>query len=67
MRQLIVIFAIVLTAAPARAQQPGNPNLERMANDAYTRSHDYDLVHQRITVRDFNWDSLSCSRVLCQS
>jgi hypothetical protein len=32
-----------------------------MANDAYTRSHDYDLVHQRIEIGDFNWDSLSFS------
>ncbi len=59
MRQLNAIFAIVLTAAPTFAQQPANPNLERITNDAYTRSHDYDLVHQRISVRDFNWDSLS--------
>src|SRR5690349_20101509 len=36
-----------------------NPNLEAIANDRYTRSHDYDLVHQRIVLRDFNWDSLS--------
>jgi aminopeptidase N len=36
-----------------------NPNLESIANDRYTRSHDYDLVHQRIVVRDFNWDSTS--------
>ena len=47
---------LLLLAAAARAQ---NPNLESIANDRYTRSHDYDLVHQRIVVRDFNWDSLS--------
>ena len=34
-------------------------NAERMTNDAYTRSHDYDLVHQRIELRNFNWDSTS--------
>jgi len=34
-------------------------NAERMANDAYTRSHDYDLIHQRIEVRNFDWDSTS--------
>ncbi|HEY4217131.1 MAG TPA: M1 family aminopeptidase [Gemmatimonadaceae bacterium] len=50
---------IVLAAASARGQQTLNPNLERMTNDAYTRSHDYDIVHQRIAVRDFNWDSTS--------
>jgi aminopeptidase N len=34
-------------------------NAERILNDHYTRSHDYDLLHQRIEVRDFDWDSLS--------
>src|SRR5438552_6628632 len=34
-------------------------NVGRMANDAYTRSHDYDLVRQRIEVRNFDWDSTS--------
>jgi len=53
---LALASALVLGAAAARAQ---NPNLESIANDRYTRSHDYDLVHQRIMVRDFNWDSLS--------
>src|SRR5207237_4861814 len=48
--------ALFVAAAAAHAQ---NPNLESIANDRYTRSHDYDLVHQRIVVRDFNWDSLS--------
>ena len=48
--------ALLFAAAAAHAQ---NPNLESIANDRYTRSHDYDLVHQRIVVRDFNWDSLS--------
>ncbi len=47
-------------AQVATAQQSsGNPNLERMTLDTYTRSHDYDLVHQRIALRDFDWDSLS--------
>jgi len=50
---LALIAALVGGAAPIRAQ---NPNLERIANDHYTRSHDYDLVHQRIVVRDFSWD-----------
>ncbi len=43
------------TAAPASAPS----NAERILNDRYTRSHDYDLVHQRIEVRDFDWDSTS--------
>ena len=55
--QSIALFtALSVVAAGARAQ---NLNLERIANDRYTRSHDYDLVHQRIVVRDFNWDSLT--------
>ena len=37
----------------------GQSNAARMANDAYTRSHDYDLMHQRIEVRNFDWDSTS--------
>jgi aminopeptidase N len=58
------IFLVLLGATlalPVSAQQsaPTNLNLERLANGAYSRSHDYDLVHQRISVRDFNWDSLS--------
>ena len=50
------LFAALIVVAPLPAQ---NPNLERMANGAYTRSHDYDLIHQAIAVRDFNWDSTS--------
>jgi aminopeptidase N len=34
-------------------------NAARIANDAYTRSHDYDLVHQRIEVWNFDWDQTS--------
>src|SRR5436190_20397317 len=49
-----LVFAFLATSLQAQ-----NPNLESIANDRYTRSHDYDLVHQRIVVRDFNWDSLS--------
>lgn len=50
-----LLLASPLLAAPATAQS----NAERMANDRYTRSHDYDLVHQRIELRDFDWDSTS--------
>ncbi|MBA3893043.1 MAG: HEAT repeat domain-containing protein [Gemmatimonadales bacterium] len=42
-------------AAPAFAQT----NLERVVNGAFTPSHDYDLVHQRIEVKNFDWDSTS--------
>src|SRR5713101_615355 len=47
--------ALLALAAPIAAQT----NAERVANDAYTRSHDYDLVHQGIEVRNFDWDSTS--------
>lgn len=50
---------LVAALALASAASAQNPNLESIANDRYTRSHDYDLVHQRIVVRDFNWDSTS--------
>ena len=52
-RSLILPFVLVPMVAAAQS------NLERIVNDAYTRSHDYDLVHQLIEVRDFNWDSTS--------
>jgi aminopeptidase N len=32
-------------------------NAERVVGGYYTPSHDYDLVHQRIEVRNFDWDS----------
>src|SRR5256885_10741627 len=38
---------------------PAQSNAELISNDHYTRSHDYDLVHQRIEVSNFNWDSTS--------
>src|SRR5256886_5963184 len=34
-------------------------NAELLSNDAYTRSHDYDLVHQRIEVRNLDWERTS--------
>ncbi|MFI5206985.1 MAG: M1 family aminopeptidase [Gemmatimonadales bacterium] len=55
MRTAPVVFLLALAAVPALAQS----NLALMANDHYTRSHDYDLVHQRIVVSDFDWDSTS--------
>src|SRR5438094_10507470 len=51
-RLLALLFVL---PAPLVAQSNG----ARMANDAYTRSHDYDLIHQRIEVRNFDWDSTS--------
>ena len=48
-------LSLLLLAAPLAAQS----NAERIATDRYSRSHDYDLLHQRIEVGGFNWDSLS--------
>ena len=44
-----------LATAPISAQT----NLERVVNGAFTPSHDYDLIHQRIEVKHFDWDSTS--------
>lgn len=46
---------LALLTAPLSAQS----NAERMANDRYSRSHDYDLIHQRIVLSRFDWDSTS--------
>jgi len=48
-------LALFLAGAPAGAQS----NLERVVNGSFTPSHDYDLLHQRIEVRNFDWDSTS--------
>src|SRR5256884_4337979 len=55
MRPPLTCAAVLALAAPVAAQS----NAELVTNDAYTRSHDYDLVHQRIEVRNFDWDSTS--------
>src|SRR5213080_4921391 len=55
MRPSLACAALLALATPAPAQS----NAERVGNDAYARSHDYDLVHQRIEVRNFDWDSTS--------
>jgi len=52
---LALCSLLTLSAAPLAAQS----NAERMANDAYTRSHDYDLIHQTIRLANFSWDSTS--------
>jgi aminopeptidase N len=62
MRTTLSITIALIAALPLAAQQtqqPANPNLERMTNGTYSRSHDYDLVHQRIAVRNIDWDSTS--------
>src|SRR2546426_12299284 len=53
--RLLASYVLLSAPAPLVAQS----NAARMANDAYTRSHDYDLIHQRIEVRNLDWDSTS--------
>ncbi len=55
MRFTLATLCLSLSAATAVAQS----NAVRVVNGSYTRSHDYDLIHQRIVVSDFNWDSTS--------
>ena len=55
MRALTALVTACCLAAPLVAQT----NAERIANDHYTRSHDFDLIQQRIEVSNFDWDSTS--------
>src|ERR1043165_8038236 len=55
MRLSPVLPCLVLLARAGLAQS----NAALMAGDHYARSHDYDLIHQRIEVWGFNWDSTS--------
>src|SRR6266480_4196489 len=55
MRLPLTYATLLALAGPVAAQS----NAERVVNDAYARSHDYDLVHQRFEVRNFDWDSTS--------
>lgn len=50
---VLVLASSLALATAANAQS----NTERMANDWYTPSHNYDLVHQRIELGAFDWDS----------
>jgi aminopeptidase N len=52
----LAAFAILAATGPTLTAQG---NAERFLTDEYTRSHDYDLVHQRIEVWGFSWDSLA--------
>jgi aminopeptidase N len=54
-RRYAVVPWLLIATSVASAQS----NAERMANDHYSRSHDYDLLHQRIELRNFRWDSTS--------
>jgi aminopeptidase N len=50
-----VITRPVLLSLLLVARLPAQSNAERVATDWYTRSHDYDLLHQRIELWDFDW------------
>jgi aminopeptidase N len=50
----VPLFACCIVAAMPLAAQS---NKDRVSHGAYVRSHDYDLVHQRIELWDFDWDS----------
>ncbi|HEX6535342.1 MAG TPA: M1 family aminopeptidase [Gemmatimonadaceae bacterium] len=56
-RPLLPTLALAGLLLPVTAL--AQSNAERIANDWYTRSHDFDLVHQRIEVRAIDWDSTS--------
>ena len=50
---------LLITPSPSAAQANPIPqtNAERILSGRDTRSHDYDLIHQRIEVRGFDWDA----------
>ena len=60
-RTLCCAAALLIGAAALSAQTPDRPagavNLARVSGGSYDRSHDYDLVHQRIEIGAFDWDS----------
>jgi aminopeptidase N len=53
------LLSLILLGVTVPLSAQAQSNAERVANDAYARSHDYDLLHQRIEVRNFDWDSTS--------
>ena len=59
MRQLVIRSLSAALAFAAAASLSAQSNTERVANDHYGRSHDYDLVHERIELKHFDWDSTS--------
>jgi aminopeptidase N len=59
MRTSLLHSALLLGLLTSPAAVVAQSNAERMTNDRYSRSHDYDLIHERIELRDFNWDRLS--------
>ena len=60
MRAPVRLIALLLVPHLLAAQA----NLERVVNGAYSPSHDYDLIHQRIEVSGFDWDSTAFDGVV---
>ncbi len=55
MRFATLWLSLFAFAAPLRAQAPAT----WVPGNVETRSHDFDMVHQRIELRDIRWDSTS--------
>jgi aminopeptidase N len=55
MRRILPFLFASLAAAALHAQVPES----WVRGNGDTRSHDYDLLHQRIEIRDISWDSTS--------
>ena len=53
-RRFLALLLLAVLSAPLAGQE----NTERIVNERDSRSHDYDLVHQRIELSGFDWDSL---------
>ena len=51
----LCVSAVLGWAAPAPAS--AQSNAERVVGGFFTPSHDYDLIHQRIELKNFDWDS----------
>ncbi len=61
-RGIVVLAAVVLATGPVVAQGTGTPGAgvpDWRVNQAFQRSHDFDLLHQDIALRSFDWDSTS--------
>jgi aminopeptidase N len=57
--EVVVRLQSILLLALLPASLAAQSNAERVLTGSYTWSHDYDLLHQRIEVRNFDWDSLA--------
>ncbi|MES1259958.1 MAG: M1 family aminopeptidase, partial [Gemmatimonadota bacterium] len=56
---LALIANIACVPTMLAAQGGAGSNAELIKGDRYAKPHNYDLIHQRIAVGDFRWDSLS--------